>query len=126
MSKGKDSIKTTHETRSLKCELTEEELKEASESLARNLDALELLEDEKKKVTSDFKARIEAKEAEVRVQKNRVRDKYEYRPTRCTMTMNYSEGTVVVTRDDTEAIVNERPMSFEEKQMDLGFDDDGE
>ena len=122
--KTEDKIKTTHETRRLKCVLTEEEVREASDSLARNLDELETLDDELKKMKSDFKAQLEAKEAAIRVQKNLVRDKYEFRPVRCAMVLNYTQGTVVVTREDTDEMVVDRKMRAEEKQMDMGFDGD--
>ena len=118
------SVKTTHEHRLLKCMLTEEEIRVAGDTLARNLDELEVLDDKLKEIKADFKAQIEAKEAAAKVQRNLVRNKYDYRNTPCTMILDYTEGTVVVTRDDTEAIVSDRKMSMEEKQMDLGFDGD--
>ena len=126
MAKKKDepSVKTTHETRLLKCMLTPDEIRVAGDTLARNLDELEVLDDKLKEIKADFKAQIEAKEAAAKVQRNLVRNKYDYRNTPCTMILDYTEGTVVVTRDDTEAIVSDRKMSMEEKQMDLGFDSD--
>ena len=126
MAKKKDepSVKTTHETRTLKCMLDDSEMRTAGDTLARNLDELEVLEDKLKEIKADFKAQIEAKEAAAKVQRNLVRNKYDYRPVACTMVLNYTECTVVVTRDDTEAIVIDRKMSAEEKQMDLGFDGD--
>ena len=120
--KTEDAVKTTTETRTLKCELTDAETREAADVLARALDTLECLEDEKKKLTSDFKAQIEGKEAELRIQKNLVRNKYEHRPTQCKMTLNYTKQMVIVTRDDTGAVVVERKMLEEEKQMQMGFD----
>ena len=120
--KTEDSIKTTHETRLLKCELTPEEVSAAADAMARTLDDKEAIEDEFKTVKADFKAQIEAKEAEAKVLRNLVRNKYAHRQTPCTMVLNYTTQTVVVTRDDTEAIVVDRPMVYAEKQMDLGFD----
>jgi len=117
-------VKTTHETRLLKCELTEEEVRVAAQELARNLDELEALDDKRKEVVADFKAQIEAKEAAAKVQRNLVRNKYDYRNTPCTMVLDYTTCTVVVTRDDTGATVSERKMQAEEKQMNMGFDGD--
>jgi len=116
------SIKTTHETRLLKCELTVEEVRVAAQELARNLDELEALDDKRKEVVADFKAQIEAKEAAAKVQRNLVRNKYDYRNTACTMELNYTEGKVIVTRDDTHEIVTERKMMAEERQSNMGFD----
>ena len=124
MAKKKETQKTTHETRLLKCKLTEAEIRDAGDTLARNLDELEVLEDKLKEVKADFKAQIEAKEAAARVQKNLVRNKYDYRQTPCTMVLDYTEQTVKVTRDDTKEVVTERKMLAEEKQMDMGFDKD--
>ena len=59
-----------------------------------------------------------------RVQRNLVRNKYDYRQTPCTMVLNYTTQKVVVTRDDTKKVVSERKMLAEEKQMDMGFDGD--
>ena len=118
-----DSVKTTHETRLLKCELAEVEVSDAAQTLARTLDELENIDSEFKTVKADFKSQIEAKEAAAKVQRNLVRNKYEYRQTACTMVINYTTQTVVVTRDDIKEVVSERKISSEEKQMDLGFDE---
>jgi hypothetical protein len=125
MAKKKDepSVKTTSEHRLLKYILTDEEVRVAGDTLARNLDELEVLDDKLKEIKADFKAQIEAKEAAAKVQRNLVRNKYDYRNIPCTMVLNYTEGTVVVMRNDTEQIVIDRKMSMEEKQMDMGFDE---
>jgi len=119
-----DSIKTTHETRLLKCALTEIELRDAGQELARHLDELEVLDDKLKEIKADFKAQIESKEAAAKVQRNLVRNKYTYRQTACTMVLNYTAGTVIVTRDDIQEIVVDRKMLAEEREMDMGFDKD--
>lgn len=116
------AVKTTHETRTLKCKLTPEEITEASDALARNLDEIEMLEDEQQKIRSDFKARIEAEEAGTRVQKNLVRDKYAFRPVRCTLTLNYTTLRAITARDDTGEVIADRAMSEDEKQLRIEFD----
>ena len=120
------SVKTTHETRLLKCALTENEIRDAGQELARHLDELEVLDDKLKEVKADFKAKTEAKEAAAKVQRSLVRNKYDYRQTACTMVLDYTSGTVFVTRDDTKEIVVDRKMLAEEREMDLGFDGDKE
>lgn len=124
--KEQDAIKTTHETRTLKCQLTDQEIREASDCLARNLDEIEMLEDEQQKIKSDFKAQIEAREAATRVQKNLVRDKYAFRSVRCSLTQNYSTLKVTVTREDTGEVISDRPMNEEEKQLKMPFDGEQE
>ena len=116
------SVKTTHETRYLKCLLTSDEIRIAGDTLARNLDELEVLDDKLKEIKADFKAQIEAKEAAAKVQRTLVRNKYDYRTVPCTLVLNYTGQTAICTRDDTEAIVEDRKMTMAEKQMDLGFD----
>lgn len=120
--KTENKIKTTHETRILKCKLTEDEVREAADTLARLLDEHEAIEDAEKQVKADYKAQKEAKEASIRVHKNLVRNKYDHRPVRCRMEIDYTEQTVKVFRSDNEELVSERPMNNEEKQMDMGFD----
>ena len=117
-------VKTTHETRLLKCELTEEEVRVAAQELARNLDELEALDDQLGQVKADFKTQIVSKEAAAKVQRNLVRNKYDYRNTQCSMVLDYTNGTVTVTREDTGEVIKERKMHAEEKQMNMGFDDE--
>ena len=112
----------TKETQTLKCELTEEEIRVAGQDLARTLDELESLNDKLKEIKADFKAQIEAREAASKVQRNLVRNKYDYRGVTCTRTMNYKAGTVVVVRDDTDSIVTSRKMSPEERQQKMEFE----
>lgn len=104
--------------------LTEAEIRAAGDTLARNLDELEVLDDKLKEIKADFKAQIEAKEAAAKVQRNLVRNKYDYRSVPCTLILNYTGQTAICTRDDTEAIVEDRAMTMNEKQMDMGFDGD--
>ena len=113
-------VKTTHETRLLKCELTEEEVRVAAQELARNLDELEALDDQLGQVKADFKTQIVSKEAAAKVQRNLVRNKYDYRNTQCSMVLDYTNGTVTVTREDTGEVIKERKMLAEEKQMSMG------
>ena len=114
--------KTTKETQTLKCELTEEELRTAGQDLARNLDEIEALNDSLKEVKADYKAQIESKEASAKVQRNKVRNKYDYRGVTCTRTEDYKAGSVIVVRDDTGSIVTSRKMSPEERQQKMEFE----
>lgn len=42
---------------------------------------------------------------------------YEQRQVRCTLVMDYKKGTAVETRDDTGAVIEERPLRDSEKQL---------
>lgn len=120
--KTEKPVATTKETRVLKCELTEKEVQIAGQELARTLDELESLDDRLKEIKADFKAQIESKEAASKVQRNLVRNKYDYRGVTCTKTMDYKAGSVLVVRDDTDSIVVSRKMSPEERQQTMEFE----
>ena len=115
-------VKTIKHTQTLKCELTEEELRTAGQELARNLDEIEALNDGLKEVKADYKAQIENKEASAKIQRNKVRNKYDYRGVTCTKTMNYKAGSVIITRDDTDSVIVSRKMTPEERQQKMEFE----
>ena len=124
MSKKKDEkTKTITETRSLKCELTEDELLQAGEDLAKAIDEARTLEEQRKSANEDYKAQIAAREAEITIKQRLVRNKNEFRPVPCELTLNYTTLKATVVRIDTKAVVQERDLSHEEKQMKIEFDE---
>lgn len=122
MAKKNEKTKVYKETRSLKCELTEKELLQAGEDLAKAIDETQMLEEQKKSAVDDFKARVAAKEAEITIKQRLVRNKNEFRPTECEVTLNYTTLKAKVIRADTKEVVQERDLSYEEKQMKIDFD----
>lgn len=124
MAKKQEKIKTITETRSLKCDLTEEELLQAGEDLAKAIDEARTLEEQRKSVNEDFKAKIAAEEAEITIKQRLVRNKNEFRNVQCELTLNYTTQKAVSIRTDTKEVVQERYMSYEEKQMKIDFDKD--
>ena len=106
-------------TKSLKVQLTNEEILLAAESLAKTLDELGALEDDKKSLAESFKAKITEAEARTTQYKAKVRDKYEWRPVDCEEVMDSETGTVVATRLDTKEIIEERSMTYDERQGSL-------
>lgn len=125
-SQEEEKIKTTHETHKLQCALSEQEVAAAADELARGLDEFEALEDEKKSLVEDFKARLAVEEANIKVNRNLVRNKYTYKDVECELVLNYSELTATLTRTDTNEVVKERPMSSAEKQMNFEFNNQEE
>jgi len=117
-----EKSKTTHETHSLKCMLTQEELLQYGDDLATTLDDLRKLQDEKDSVVKEFKAREAAYEAQIAAKQLLVRNKYEHRTVDCNLILNYTEQTARLVRLDTNEVIKERVLSEEEKQMRLGFD----
>ncbi|MBT4401557.1 MAG: hypothetical protein HN590_16105 [Calditrichaeota bacterium] len=114
------------ETRSLRVELTREEVETASNDLANHLDELERLEDEKKSVMDGFKAKISAIEANIRVKKNMVRDKYDYRQVDVEICFDYLTKSVFTTRVDTLETIETRDMTDSERQTFMNFDENAD
>lgn len=115
-------IKTTKETRHLKCELTQEEILAAGDALATAIDNAHKLQDEKKAVVDSFKAKEAAIEAEITTQQLLVRNKHDYRMVDCDNVLDYETLEYYVIRLDTGKEVTRRKMTEEEKQTTLPFD----
>ena len=127
MEKKKDTeekIKTTHERHHLKCQLTQEELLERGDQMAHALDELNRLADEKKALGEELKAKEAKTQAEITVLQQLVRNKYDRRLVDCNLVINYTTQKALLVRLDTEETIEERDLTEEEKQMDMGFDDD--
>jgi hypothetical protein len=120
--KDGDKVKTTHETRFLKCELTQEELLAAGTALARAIGDKQRLESESESIKRQLKAREAAIDSVVMVEQSKVRDKFEMRKVSCDLVLNYTKQEVYVVRKDTAEEIERREMSDDEKQMDMGFD----
>jgi len=122
LAQGQDAVPEVKKhtfTKSLKVQLTNDEILSAAESLAKTLDELGSLEDDKKSLVESFKAKITEAEARTTQYKAKVRDKYEWRPVDCEETMDPAAGTVVVKRLDTDEVIEERSMTYEERQGQL-------
>ena len=117
-----EKTKTIKETRSLKCELTEKELLQAGEDLAKAIDETQMQEEQLKSAKEDFKARIAALEATITIKQRLVRNKNEFRPTVCEVTLNYTTLKAKIVRIDTGELILERDLTYEEKQMKIDFD----
>ena len=99
----------------LKCKLSVEEVAEASENTARLVQEKAVQEADKKSAMAGFKARIDAAEAGIVSESNKVRDKYEYRDVECTVTRDYEKKTIKKVRSDTEETIEDRKMTLGEK-----------
>lgn len=120
--KVQDKIRETEISENLKCMLTEDELKQASETTARLIQEKTQLEKDKKSTMASFKAKIEAADAGIIDFSNKIRDKYEYRYVDCLKHQNFTTGTIKVIRTDTQAIFEDRKMTVREKQEENLFD----
>ena len=117
--KEKDMVKVTHELHHLPCELGEKDRAEAADRLAKALEQAESLALERKSVTGDFKSRLGALNERIHRLMVNVKNGVEMRSIDCELRLNYTKLTVMLVRKDTGEMVEERPMTSEEKQMEL-------
>lgn len=104
----------------LKCSLTEDEVKEYSQKLARETQNIDLLEDQKKQVTSDLKAQLDAANASCRRLSQLITNGYEYRNVECDTFMDDPEpGKKTTYRKDTGEVVKVERMTDGDRQKPL-------
>lgn len=109
----------------LEYKFNEQELKEISSELARATSEQNNLENEKKAVMSEFKAKIDTKAAERQKLAGHINTGCEYRYIDCEMMMNTPKvGRKTLTRLDTAEVVWEKEMSKEELQLRLNLETD--
>lgn len=119
-----NTVVKTRDRRFLMCALTDEELKQAADDLAMYLDDLQSLDSELATIKSQFKGRIEQCEANVNAKKRLVRDKKEMRPVEVEVESDYSACMIRVTRLDTGDVIESRPMTGDEKQLQMEFQEE--
>ena len=110
-------IKKTKEH--LKCILTEKEIREAGSDLAQKYSTITELEDAKKSLMSDFKAKIDAETAEAGILARKIQNGYEIRPVECEEIWEYDLHVVSTVRQDTGETIRERNMTADELQKGL-------
>ena len=107
----------------LKCNLTNAELLEYGNSLARLNTKANELKDQAKSVASDFKAKIDAAGSEAGVFARAIQNGFEYRNVECEIDRDYEVRKVFTTRLDTGEIIKTRDMTQEELQGHLFKDE---
>ncbi len=110
-------------TLNLKCLLTDDEKMERGAALAEHVQAIEVLNEEKKASAATFKTKIDIHTLEASGLSTALHDGYEYRAIKCTTQKNYETRTITVIRTDTGEFVETRPLEIHEMQARL-FDDD--
>ena len=119
MAKKNDLIKVTHEPHTLGCKLGVKEKAEAADQLATVIQSAESLELEKKSVLGDFKSRMDALKERIHNLTMQVKDGVEMKSIKCELRLDYTKLTASLIRMDSGEIVEERPMTEEEKQMEM-------
>jgi hypothetical protein len=108
------------ETHHLRCEFSEEELKDFSKVLARETQSLATAEEEKKVATAQFAERIARHKASTSQMSRNINNGYEMRMVQCEVLLDKPiRGTARIVRLDTGEVVKERVMTPEEMQMEL-------
>jgi len=118
-----DLIHRSTELHTLPCKLTKDEKAQAAKELAEKIDQLEALEETRKATMSEFKSKKENLQAQVLALGRQVREGTKLQSVECQLQLNYSKQRVRLIRLDTNEVIEERPMTDEEKQMNLEFDE---
>ncbi len=103
----------------LKCILTEPEIKESGAQLARTYSEITDLEDQKKSLVSDFKAKIDGATASASILARKIQNGYEFRNIECEEWWDYECKVLEVMRLDTGEVIKSRPMTTDELQKKL-------
>lgn len=119
----KDKLHASTFTRSLKVDLTSDELLEAGEELAKVLSQKVGLEDEITSIKADFKARITEVDALASQHINKISNKYQYKGVDCVEVMNNSTAKAYVLRTDTMAVITYRKLTADERQSKFNWSD---
>jgi hypothetical protein len=117
-------MKKQHENIRYKHEFGPEEMRGLAKAMADGHHDMDLLEVEKKATTDTYKARIESKRLEINDAAGKYRDGYEFRDVLADVFYDYARGVVVFSHPDTHAILKERPMTEDEKQITLPMGED--
>lgn len=106
-------------TKWLRCELTDDESRQAAKRLAERMEDKERKEAELDSVKNQFKGEISRIDADITAAKNLVRDGYEMRDVQVEEVRDFDTETVTLTRMDTFETIEERRMRGEELQRPL-------
>jgi len=111
----------THEPHPLACKLTTEDRAVAAGQLAEAIQNLESLEIIRKTETKNFNSLKQQFTGSIHRLSREVANGEAVRSVDCELRLNRSKLTTTLVRTDTGEIVSERPMTDEEKQMDIDY-----
>ena len=113
------NVKTRNTTESLKCILTDDEIRRYGIAQARANAEIATAEEELQSVKSQYKSRVDAATATRNDMAKRINNGYEFRQVDCQERWNYGSNIITVFRTDTYETVSRRTMSREEMQRKL-------
>lgn len=114
------NVKIERFTRNLRVMLKEGEVVERAKRNAYLLGEIQQKEDERDAAKKQANAQIEELEAEMHRLSLEVRDGATYRDIPCERRYVYRTGNVIEVRTDSGDVLNERPMTDRERQLELG------
>lgn len=109
-------VEKSFETAVLKCVLTEKEMRECAEQMAKLMGGLSDSEAELKSVAAQYKAVIARHEQHLSEEAAKYRAGHEFRPVQVKMILDYEVGRVVKMRMDTLEVIEDRVMTTIEAQ----------
>jgi len=122
---GDDLVHVTHEPHPLACKLTTLDRAVAAGQLAEAIQNLESLEITRKTETKNFNSLKQQFTGSIHRLSREVANGEAVRSVDCELRLNQSKLTATLVRTDTGEIADERPMTEEEKQMDIDFERSG-
>lgn len=106
----------------LPCKLTDSEVLQYSRDLAKmNQDKL-ATEDQKKQVSSDYKAKLDKLDADIGIFSRKIASGMEHRQVDCYWEYDWKRGEKSLIRTDTTEVVQIDPISDYERQEKLKLD----
>lgn len=109
-------VHTESASKWLRCNLTAGELDARTIALTRSIDAEARIEEERKSVVADFKARAEKAKAETQALNQVVRNRYEMRDVECDVAFDFTACTLTMTRTDTGEVIETRKLNPHERE----------
>jgi hypothetical protein len=103
----------------LPCSLSDDEVRQRGEELARRIRAREELDEARRENQKDYRDRLAELDLEIATLAREVRDRTAYREVGVVMHRNLATRTVEWVRRDTGEVVRQRPMTDDELQGQL-------
>lgn len=113
------NVRTFKEKQYLECMLTDDEMKQASIELANACQRKVAIEDQLATFKAQKKAEITQCEGDINKNTVLVSSGKEMRMVECDVELDFDRGRRMVTRVDNGLVVQERPLTSDEKQLEL-------
>ena len=102
-------------TRNLPVMLTMDDLADRRDELVGHLEEIDELEEKRKKVVAEFKTKVDRSKARTKILARVIRSREELRPVECHRIADLERLILVVVREDTGEIVEERELTDDER-----------